>query len=186
MTSRVISEFHRRVLPFTLSLRVLSLTTAPSLATFLQVQTAYAADIQPATQVVAERFSVAAFLDATNAERQANGVAALAVNPLLNGAAAAKVEDMQKNNYWDHYRPSDHKAPWNFITEAGYVYKVAGENLARGFSSVNGITTAWMNSPTHRANLLSAKYTEVGFADAMVTQTDGSTLLYTVQMFGAK
>lgn len=183
MTALVVREFHRRVLPFTLSLRVLSLTTAPSLAVFLQPTVTQAATHQTE---IAQVFSVNDFLSATNAARAEAGVAPLTVNPLLDAAAAAKLLDMQQSGYWDHYRPSDHKAPWDFMTEAGYRYSVAGENLARGFRTVQGITTAWLNSPAHRANLLSPKYTDVGFADAEVTQPDGSTLLYTVQMFGSR
>jgi uncharacterized protein YkwD len=185
MTIQVINNIHRRVLPFTLSFRLLSLTTAPSLAAFVQVNTAYAQD-QKATVVVAERLSVNELLSATNSAREAAGIPALTVNTKLNTAAAAKLRDMQANGYWDHYRPSDHKAPWAFMEEAGYAYKVAGENLARGFRTAEGITEAWLNSPAHRANLLSAKYTEVGFADAMVIQADGTKVLYTVQMFGGQ
>lgn len=181
MTTKVIHQIHRRILPFTLSLRVLSLTTAPSLAAFLQIPTAHAFENTPA---ISEVFSVQDFLDATNQARETAGVAPLTVSTELDQAAAAKLSDMKTNGYWDHFRPSDHKAPWDFITEAGYKYSVAGENLARGFRTVQGITDAWLNSPAHRANLLSPKYTEVGFADAEVTQPDGSTLLYTVQMFG--
>jgi uncharacterized protein YkwD len=183
MTATVVRELHRRILPFTLSLRVLSLTTAPSLAVFLQTPVAHAVTVQ---EVIARVIPVQDFLAATNDARAEAGVAPLVVSTELNTAAAAKLIDMQQSGYWDHYRPSDHKAPWDFMKEAGYSYKVAGENLARGFKTVQGITTAWLNSPTHRANLLSPKYTEVGFADAQVTQPDGSTLLYTVQMFGTR
>lgn len=183
MTAQVIGAFHRRILPFTLSLRLLSLTTAPSLAAFLQVQTTHAVTHG---EVVAERFTVDEFLTATNTARAEGGVAALVINPSLNQAAAAKLADMRANGYWDHYRPSDQKAPWDFMKEQGYVYKIAGENLARGFSSVAGITQAWLASPAHRANLLSPKYTEIGFADGFMTAADGTRELITVQMFGAR
>jgi uncharacterized protein YkwD len=184
MSNKLLREFHRRVLPFTLSFRVLSLTTAPSLAAFLKVPTVYALDKQ--VSIVSTVFAENDLLQATNNQRSLAGVGTLTLSLSLEKAAAAKLEDMQANGYWDHYRPSDHKAPWDFMKEAGYTYKVAGENLARGFETVGGITTAWMNSPAHRANLLSTKYTEVGFADAQVTQTDGTTILYTVQMFGSR
>ncbi|HSI20835.1 MAG TPA: CAP domain-containing protein [Verrucomicrobiae bacterium] len=185
MTFVGLGEIHRRILPFTLSIRLITLTTAPSLVSFVQIGTAHA---MPANGglVVAERFAVNDLLQATNQERRAAGLNELAVNPLLNAAAARKVVDMREKGYWDHYRPSDNKAPWDFIKEAGYTYKVAGENLARGFRTVNGITKAWMESPSHRANLLSPDYTEVGFADAEIINEDGERVMLTVQMFGGK
>jgi uncharacterized protein YkwD len=184
MTLQGINAFRRHLLPFTLSLRLLTLTTTPSLAAFVQVGTAHA---EPnAHQVVAERFSVSDYLAATNAARRASGLVELAQNSALNEAAARKLEDMRQNGYWAHYRPSDQKAPWDFMRESGYGYRVAGENLARGFSTVEGITKAWLASPTHRANLLSDKYTEVGFANAYMEDESGKRILVTVQMFGSR
>ena len=122
----------------------------------------------------------------TNAARETDGEPALRMDPLLVQAAEDKAEDMRDKGYWAHFRPGDHKAPWDFITTAGYTYKIAGENLAQGFRTSRGITGAWLNSPAHRANLLSAKYTDVGFASLYAPQPDGTELLLTVQMFGSR
>jgi uncharacterized protein YkwD len=184
MTLQGINAFRRNLLPYTLSLRLITLTTTPSMAAFVQIGTAHA---EPnTTQITAERFSVSEFVEATNAARREAGLAELTVNTSLNAAAALKLDDMRANGYWDHYRPSDRKAPWDFMKESGYAYKVAGENLARGFSTVNGITKAWLESPSHRANLLSEKYTEVGFANAYLLNDEGKRVLVTVQLFGAR
>ena len=126
------------------------------------------------------------FVDQTNMYREEAGLAPLKENDQLTAAAEAKVEDMVANNYWDHFRPSDGKAPWDFVDEAGYHYKVAGENLARGFRTAGGITQAWMASPAHAANLLSAKYQDVGFASAYSYDQSGERVILTVQMLGAK
>lgn len=136
--------------------------------------------------VFSDALSNQVFLADLNTDRQANGEVPLRLNAQLDQAAEAKVEDMINNNYWDHFRPSDHKAPWDFIDESGYAYKVAGENLAKGFRTEGGITQAWMNSPEHRANMLSANYQDVGFATAFDYQPDGSRVLLTVEMFGAR
>ena len=180
-----ISKIHRRVIPFTLTMRMISLTTAPSLAAVLDLHPEVATAATTVT-TVEQRFTERDFLAATNAARIANGVPPLVLNAELSTAAAQKVLDMKKNNYWDHFRPSDHKAPWDFMKEAGYDYKVAGENLARGFNSVQAITDAWMASPAHRANLLSDKYTDIGFADLEVNDANGNPVLLTVQMFGSR
>lgn len=178
----VLGSLHRQVIPFTLALRVISITTPTSLAV--------AAEIPGIPQVTAaqyaNQFSQQDFLDLTNTARHEAGVSPLVLSPTLEQAAMAKAQDMATNHYWDHFRPSDHKAPWDFIHEAGYQYTVAGENLARGFITPAGITNAWLESPTHRANLLSAKYTEVGYASIRAANTDGSTVLLTVQMFGSR
>ena len=130
--------------------------------------------------------SASDLLNDTNAARALDGEAALQINSLLMQAAENKALDMSSQGYWAHFRPSDHKAPWDFITATGYTYRVAGENLAKGFRTSRGITDAWMKSPTHRANLLSAKYTDVGFASLYAQQPDGSRVLLTVQMFGSR
>ena len=126
------------------------------------------------------------FLLDLNADRSAAGLAPLRMNDELNVAAESKAKDMIANNYWDHFRPSDHKAPWEFIDESGYAYRVAGENLARGFRTEAGITDAWMKSPAHRANMLSNKYREVGFASIYTYDETGVRILLSVEMFGAK
>jgi uncharacterized protein YkwD len=124
------------------------------------------------------------FLNETNTARVAVGLEPLHLNSQLNAAAYDKATDMVMRNYWDHFSP-DGMAPWDFIKREGYVYHYAGENLARGFKTAHGITEAWIASPTHRANLYSPHYTEVGFATAMGTNDKGERVLLTVQLFGA-
>lgn len=109
--------------------------------------------------------SIGGLLSSTNAERSANGVGALSVNSKLNAAAQAKAQDMVTRNYWSHQTP-DGQQPWVFVTNAGYQYLSAGENLAYGFATSSGTITGWMNSPAHKANLLGANFTEVGFGIA--------------------
>ena len=137
-------------------------------------------------RVVSADLSPEHFLQLTNLARTAAGVPPLTLNAELDNAASAKDADMVAMGYWEHFRPSDGKAPWDFIHEAGYHYAVAGENLARGYETSNGITEAWLKSPAHAANLLSAKYTEVGFACVRTTGPDGQPVLMTVQMFGSR
>jgi Cysteine-rich secretory protein family len=72
---------------------------------------------------------------------------------------------MVARNYWSHNTP-DGSPPWVFITAVNYEYQKAGENLAYGFDSSNTTITGWMNSPTHKANLLDTAFKEVGFGVA--------------------
>jgi uncharacterized protein YkwD len=99
----------------------------------------------------------------SNQQRTSRGLAALGTNSKLNQAAAAKAQDMVNRNYWAHYAP-DGTSPWYFITNAGYNYATAGENLAKDFNTSGGVVNAWMNSPAHRDNILNTGYTETGIA----------------------
>jgi len=109
--------------------------------------------------------SVETLLRQTNGDRTANGEPALELNTQLSNAAQAKANDMATRNYWSHETP-DGQQPWVFITNAGYNYEAAGENLAYGFGSSAQIVDAWMHSPEHRANLLDSHYQDVGFGIA--------------------
>lgn len=119
----------------------------------------------------------------TNAKRAENNLLPLAVNESLTQAASAKAADMLAGDYWAHTSPNG-KTPWSFITAAGYRYIFAGENLARDFNDAASVVNAWMNSPSHRSNLLDSNFKEIGVAVAngKLGGTDGSLV---VQMFGA-
>ncbi len=118
----------------------------------------------------------------TNGERQKNGLATLSYNDKLSQAAAKKAADMFVKNYWAHYGP-DGASPWDFILSSGYKYEYAGENLAKNFLFSQGVVDAWMNSSTHRENILKSDYSEVGFAIVNGVLNGEETTLV-VQMFG--
>ncbi len=98
----------------------------------------------------------------TNQQRTSRGLRALTTNSKLTTAAQNKAADMAAKDYWSHVSPTG-KTPWAFITEAGYSYQTAGENLAYGFATSSDTVTGWMNSSEHRANILNTSYTNVGF-----------------------
>jgi hypothetical protein len=113
---------------------------------------AYASDITPIE-----------LLHDTNLERTKVGLAPLRLDAKLNSSAAAKASDMFAYNYWSHVSPSGVQ-PWHWFEQAGYKYAYAGENLAKDFDTTAGVTQGWMNSPTHRDNLLNSHYVDVGYA----------------------
>ncbi|MBI3954796.1 hypothetical protein HY333_02010 [Candidatus Collierbacteria bacterium] len=124
-----------------------------------------------------------AIIDLTNAKRQELGLSALKVDPQLSQAALAKAADMFNKGYWAHNAP-DGTEPWSFILNSGYSYLYAGENLARDFSDATSVVNAWMNSPTHKANLLSSKYQNIGVA-VLDGRLYGADTTLVVQMFGS-
>jgi hypothetical protein len=117
-----------------------------------------------------------------NKERGQFNLPPLKVNEKLNAAAQAKADDMAKNSYFAHTSPEG-KTPWFWLGQAGYTYKYAGENLAINFTDAHDVTTAWMNSPAHRANILKANYTEVGTGVAAGVY-QGNPTIFVAQDFG--
>ena len=122
-------------------------------------------------------------VDLLNADRAANHLSSLAVNPALVAAAQAKANDMAARGYFAHVAP-DGKDSWYWFKQAGYDFSYAGENLAVDFSESNDVQHAWMLSPSHHENIVNSNYTEVGIATAVGTYQGHSTV-FAVQMFGA-
>jgi len=126
--------------------------------------------------------TLSGLLSATNDARKAEGEPALALNEKLNEAAQRKVQDMFAKQYWAHNSP-DGATPWQWFGEVGYSYSEAGENLAKNFRTSDSVISAWLQSPTHKANLLKATYTEVGFA-IMDGTLDGKKTSIVVALYG--
>lgn len=123
-------------------------------------------------------------LSYTNKKRSEKGLSPLTLDPLLTVAAHEKAQDMFENNYWAHNSPSG-TTPWVFIKKSGYTYTYAGENLARGFNTSPSVVDAWMASPTHRDNMLSSSYENVGFA-VVSGRLNGEDTVLVVEMLGGK
>ena len=124
----------------------------------------------------------ATLVELTNEDRVERDLGELAVNPVLVAAAQAKADDMATRGYFAHNSP-DGLDSWHWFREAGYSFAYAGENLAVNFSDSANVERAWMESPTHRANILNEKFTEIGIATA-VGEHKGKRAVFVVQMFG--
>ncbi len=120
---------------------------------------------QQGVLALATDMSTSGLLNATNSQRANNGKADFKINQQLINAAQAKANDMVARNYWSHNTP-DGQQPWTFVQSAGYKYTKAGENLAYGFTTSSDTIIGWMNSQTHKDNLLDSAFTEVGFGIA--------------------
>lgn len=134
------------------------------------------------SQVDASSITSSNIVSLTNVEREKQGMGRLTTNAKLSAAALAKANNMLEEQYWDHFGPNG-ETPWQFIKGSGYTYKYAGENLAKGFKTAEGVVQAWMASPTHRENLLSGNYLEIGVA-AVSGELLGENVILVVQMFG--
>lgn len=107
-----------------------------------------------------------------NQQRAAQGLPALAWSTALTNAAQVRANEITRS--FSHTRP-DGSAFWTVDSNVQY-----GENLAKLYQSADSVYAAWMNSPTHAANIMDAGYKTVGIA---ICQTgDGSW--YWAQEFG--
>lgn len=118
----------------------------------------------------------------TNEARIAQNLQALRPDAKLDLAAAEKLNDMAIQEYFAHTSPTGVN-PWYWIKDAQYKYSVAGENLAIGFVTANDTVQGWLNSPSHRANILNEQYLNIGVAVKSV-EINGREGVLVVQMFG--
>ena len=138
----------------------------------------------PGVLGIASSITVEELIDLTNQKREEHGLSELKLNQTLVEAARQKGADMIVKGYWAHTSP-DGKTPWYFFKNVSYQYLYAGENLARDFVDSPSVVVAWMNSPTHRDNILSSRYRDVGIAVIQDTFQGQETTLV-VQMFGTQ
>lgn len=122
-------------------------------------------------------------LEDTNEARNKAGVPALQLNDQLSQAAFMKAQNMFAEQYWAHVSPSGVQ-PWKWFGDVGYNYSYAGENLAKNYPTAEATVNAWMNSPTHRENVLKDEYTDVGFA-VVEGELEGKATTLVVAMYGA-
>lgn len=130
----------------------------------------FAANIQPERIVVL-----------TNEQRNNQGLGSLTINSLLSEAARQKAAEMFTFGCWSHN--CNGRNPWWFFKNVSYNYLYAGENLAKDFGDAETAVSAWMDSPTHRDNILNNNYKEIGIAVVDGTLNGEETTLI-VQLFG--
>ncbi len=118
----------------------------------------------------------------TNEERAQNNAEPLVQNELLVKAAEMKAQDMATRGYFAHTSP-DGKTPWYWLDQVGYHYSSAGENLAVNFFDSGAVAEAWMNSPTHRENIVKKNYKEIGIGVATGVY-EGRSTVFVAQFFG--
>lgn len=131
---------------------------------------------------VATDISISKLFALTNEERTKSNLPTLKMNSELSVAAEKKAENMFKNDYWAHFGPHG-ESPWDFIKQSGYQYEYAGENLAKNFLFSQNVVDAWMDSPTHKENIIKKEYSEVGYA-VKNGMLNGEETTLVVQMFG--
>ena len=116
-------------------------------------------------------------LQLLNRDREKHGLAPLVYSAALTELADRYAADLIARGFFSHDDP-DGRSPFDRMRVAGIAYRHAGENLAIN-DSVDAAQAAFMNSPTHRANVLQPQFTEVGIGVRVAP--NGKT--YVVQKF---
>jgi uncharacterized protein YkwD len=99
-------------------------------------------------------------LELVNLERTSRGLKPLVMDAKLQEVARAHSRDMFARGYFSHNNP-DGLTPFDRMDKAGVKYTVAGENLALA-PDVNIAHNGLMNSPGHKANILTPEFRKVG------------------------
>jgi len=117
----------------------------------------------------------------TNRERVRASLTPLRRNADLARIAQIQAEQMAAAGKLAHEVPGSHYPTLaSRMKLIGYQYRAVGENVAEGYTSGAALMAGWMTSAPHRANILSARFTEAGVG--MARSKSGRT--YTAQVFG--
>jgi len=139
---------------------------------------------RPAARPAPPARSLATIVDTvfilTNRERTRASLTPLKRNPELARAAQLHAEQMAAAGKLAHDLPgARYPSLVSRLKLVGYAYRSVGENVAEGYTSGAALMAGWMTSAPHRANILSARYTETGVG--MARSKSGRT--YHVQVF---
>ena len=102
----------------------------------------------------------------TNQSRANAGRRALRVDSALTSIARYRSKDMITRNYFSHSIPPSGKSVFNVMSERGYCFNLAGENI--GWNTYpDDVATAqihqmFMNSPSHRENIMGRAWDVIG------------------------
>ena len=101
-------------------------------------------------------------LNLINAEREKNNLPHLEIDESLQNVARLKAKDLVENSYFSHISPT-YGTPFEMLRNNQISYKTASENIA-GNSSITNALQSWMDSESHRNNILSNTYNYTGIA----------------------
>jgi len=97
--------------------------------------------------------------------RSSRGLQTLLPNTILNNIARTRCQDMLSRNYFSHYNPEG-KNIGVILQENGIMYACCAENLGHAsppsLGSPETIINLWMDSSSHRANLLNPHFGQMG------------------------
>ena len=100
-------------------------------------------------------------VELVNVQRASRNLTLVKVNPLLV-MEAQRFSGVQARLGRLSHRGVDGSNAGQRLTRAGYRWRFFGENLAAGQQTPEALVSAWMKSPSHRANVLHPRAREIG------------------------
>ncbi|MGB3760758.1 MAG: CAP domain-containing protein [Rivularia sp. (in: cyanobacteria)] len=122
----------------------------------------------------------------TNSYRTQHDLQPLTLNIDLSESAQVHSEDMALGDFFSHTGSNGTRVS-DRTTSAGYQSSYVGENIAAGYITAEEVVRGWMNSPSHRENILNANYQEIGVGYHYLANDTGEINYntYWTQDFGA-
>jgi uncharacterized protein YkwD len=117
--------------------------------------------------------------------RASEGLQPLRQDDRLMLAAGDRMRHMEEESFWSHRSP-DGVTPFVWLRVRAYDFRNAGENLATGFETASLLVQSWMESPGHRANIMSDVYQDCGVAIIEGSTRGPATGKSVVVLFGRK
>lgn len=109
-------------------------------------------------------------VELVNAERAAEGLSPLTIDPDLTAAAEIRAQEILGT--FSHTRPNGSSC-FTALDQVGASYRRAGENIALGQTTAKQVVEDWMNSPGHRENIMNSAYSRIGVATAAANRGYG-------------
>lgn len=122
----------------------------------------------------------------TNEFRADHGLSPLTLNEVLTITAQKYSQLMAEEDFFSHIG-KDGSAPWERAAVEGYTARAVGENIAAGQSTPEEVVEGWIDSASHRQNLLNPNYTELGVGYFVLENDTGQVNYghYWTQLFGS-
>lgn len=126
-------------------------------------------------------------IQGTNQNRKKKGLASLTFNATLKKAGLTHSRDMLNRNYLSHFSPEGNTVKDRLEKLVGEIRTPIGENIhtiksSQGFRDPQAIASVmisdWMGSPSHRKNILSKNFTQIGIGCA-----NNGAQIYCTQVF---
>jgi uncharacterized protein YkwD len=133
-------------------------------------------EVKEITEIAEVKDKARQLFDFANEERIKNNLEPYQWSDSLAESALFKAKDMHQNKYFAHTSPTG-VTPWDWFQKVSYNYLYAGENLAMGGHQAVVLHDALINSPTHKENIISDNFIEMGVGcfDKYCTQHFGKT-----------
>lgn len=117
--------------------------------------------IGPFNTVNTDKIGTINIINLANKQRSLQDIKPLSTNADLVNAAQKKAEALAKQFELNNNIQSQIPA-WEYLKEVNYPFKLAGENIAIGGFTNQDIIEGWMQSITHKTNIINSSYSDIG------------------------